>query len=560
VHPRWKSVDEDGVQESDGVMKGRILALVVLAVLVVAAPAASEPVQTPKRGGTLIIGTRPQSEPGCLNVLRCELQVTLPSLLAEVLPGAFEVMPDATFRPDLADARIASTNPFTLVYRIRPEARWSDGVPVTASDFVFTDLMRKAHLGSDDIHRNVRSVRPLAPKKVRVVMHAPLANWHYLFGTVLPRHALAGEDFEHVWVNDIDDPRSERPIGSGAFLLAEWERGKQLTFVRNPRYWGPHLAYLERLVFRFLPLEDIEDALRSGAIDMIDPVPAVLGAASVALHKQPAAGVRTQPGKGASFESLVIRIGPGGHPALASPLVRRAVAYGVDRAAIARANGRLSGVTASDVPPVDSLVFLPNRREYRPNWSRYRHSPAEARRLLRRSGCRTESDGVFACAGERMSLEFVTAAGVDNRELTARLAKAQLRKIGVEVTPVFASPPVLFGQKVPSGDFDVGIWGYGAGASTGGPLDLLGCRRVNNVMGYCDHLVTRELVRATRMLDDTRRAGLLNSIDEELARDVPLIPLFQHGGFTAYNADLKGVVPNGPGSFAWNLADWWLDD
>jgi peptide/nickel transport system substrate-binding protein len=391
-------------------------------------------------------------------------------------------------------------------------------------------------------------------------MRAPFADWHYLFDTVLPRHALAGEDFEHVWVSDIDHPGTGRPIGSGAFLLADWERGKQLTFVRNARYWGSHLSYLDRIVFRFLPLEDIEPALRSGEIDMIDPVPAVLGAASVAFKKRPAAGVRTQPAKGASFENLVIRIGPGGHPALASPLVRRALAYGVDRAAIARANGRMVGVKASRVLRVDSAVYLPNRREYRPNWSRYRHRPAEARRLLRRAGCRRGSDGVFLCAGERLSLEFVTAAGVESRELTARLAEAQLRKVGVEVTPAFVSPPVLVGQKVPKGDFDVGIWGYGAGATTGGPLELFGCQRVFNVTGYCDRLVTRDLSRATRMLDDSRRAELLNEVDARIAGDVPLIPLFQHTGFIAYTETLRGVVPNGPGAFAWNLADWRLDD
>ena len=49
----------------------------------------------------------------------------------------------------------------------------------------------------------------------------------------------------------IDNPKTGRPIGSGPFLVERWERGKQLTLVRNPRYWGPHAAYLDRIVIRF---------------------------------------------------------------------------------------------------------------------------------------------------------------------------------------------------------------------------------------------------------------------------------------------------------------------
>ncbi len=74
----------------------------------------------------------------------------------------------------------------------------------------------------------------------------------------------------------IDDPRTSAPIGNGPFLLQSWERGRQITLVRNPRYWGPHTAYLDRIVIRFcrpcplLPAPaEVLAGLRQGEVDMV---------------------------------------------------------------------------------------------------------------------------------------------------------------------------------------------------------------------------------------------------------------------------------------------------
>ena len=82
---------------------------------------------------------------------------------------------------------------------------------------------------------------------------------------------------------------------------------------------------------------------------------------------------------------------------------------------------------------------------------------------------------------------------------------------------------------------------------------------LQNYTGYCDRLVTRDLVEATQILDDSRRVGLLNRIDARLARAVPAIPLFQNTGLFALKGTVRGVVPNGVDSWAWNSEDWWLD-
>ena len=78
---------------------------------------------------------------------------------------------------------------------------------------------------------------------------------HGRMAGLLPRHlAIArpqGQNLAEIWRDGITNPRTGAPIGNGPFLLSSWERGKEMILVRNPRYWGPHTAYVDRIVISF---------------------------------------------------------------------------------------------------------------------------------------------------------------------------------------------------------------------------------------------------------------------------------------------------------------------
>ena len=539
-----------------------VVAAVAVSLLAVSGAGGAATQQAPKRGGTLVITTPTQGEPACLNpfVDDCAFLGPLDRGLSEVLAGAFDVEPDATFRPQLIiRADIVSRKPFTLVYHIRPEARWSDGVPVTASDFVFTHRMILEHRPGVEFEypSYVKLIRPLDAKTFRLVMRSPYPDWRFFFTVVLPRHALAGRDLETVWKDAIDNPRTGAPIGSGPFLVGSWERGKQLVLVRNPRYWGEHAAYLNRIALRFLPVEDAAESLRRGEADMINPSSRVMQAESLELRRQPAPGISVRTVALDSIEHFDIRIGEGGHPALRNRLVRQALAYGIDRDEIARSAGRLDLGSGVAVEPQDSVVFLSNNPYYRPSWRGYRYRPDRARQLLEQAGCRRGQDPIYSCGGDRLRLRFTTIAGVKTRERTLELVQGQLRQAGVEVVPVYA-PFGSFFDLVYGGEFDLALYSWGVGASTAGPGDTFECQKPDNTTGYCDRLVTRDLDQATRIVDRGRRIRLLNRVDPRLARAVPVIPLYQEGRVFAQRGTLRGLIPNGTGRFTWNAEDWWL--
>ncbi len=140
-------------------------------------------------------------------------------IIESVLGSPFAVAPDFTARPKLVSGVTFTTKPpFTLTYRIRPEARWSDGTPITARDFVFThQAIRKYGIPEEPNRTEVRSVRALDAKTVRVVLRTRFAGWRELFGRILPQHALRGEDLRAVWKDRIDNPKTgradrERPL------------------------------------------------------------------------------------------------------------------------------------------------------------------------------------------------------------------------------------------------------------------------------------------------------------------------------------------------------------
>jgi peptide/nickel transport system substrate-binding protein len=513
------------------------------------APAVGVPTQGAKRGGTIVVRDG-EGEPACLNPLAVAcLQSNSLSIVEKVLEPAFDVDARFRFRPRLVSGVTVSRRPpFTLTYHIRREARWSDGVPVTAGDFVFTHaagLARASSLQAYEL-KHVRRVTAIDAKTVRVTLREPFSGWQQLFPNVLPRHVLEGQDLSKIWVHRIDDPKTGTPIGSGPFLVESLERGKALTLVRNPRYWGPHLARVDRLVIRYDAPFNPVPWLLTGDLDIAFPLPAPVVAP---LLKNPDFRVVSPPAAG--YDHLAFRVGRGGPPTLRNPLVRRAIAYGLDRTAIAHA------VHAKG--PLQSIVYLVQSPHRRPNWARYRPKPAFARALLARAGCKRGADGIFSCAGRRLSFRVVTSAGIPPRQVMLETIQAQLRRVGVEVVPTYVSPPVFYGTVLPRGQFEVALFGWVFApepASAAAPV--YSCGGADNYTGYCSRSVSRALARASRTLDPVVQARILNAADRMIATDVPVVPLLQLNPSNVVRTSVKGFVklPYNPYSDAEN---WWLD-
>jgi peptide/nickel transport system substrate-binding protein len=234
--------------------------------------------------------------------------------------------------------------------------------------------------------------------------------------------------------------------------------------------------------------------------------------------------------------------------------VRQAIAYGIDRVALVR---QIYGF-APRYPVSDSAIFPTFSRYYSPNWIAYRYRPAQARRLLAQAGCHPGVDGIYVCGEDRLSLRLLTTAGTQFRERAAKLIQTQLLAVGIEVRPSFVPSQSLFGQVLPSGEWDLVLFAYLRDPDPTGQGETVGCGGIDNISVYCQRLVTSAINQADRILDPDVQARVLNDVDAALARDVPLIPLVQSPFVVGFRKTIRNVSISRFNALS-TAENWWLE-
>lgn len=493
-------------------------------------------------------------EPPCLNVLLggCNFAV-VESTAGPALAGAFRVRPDSTYEPVLVERVDVEREPFALTYRIADDAIWSDGTPVSADDFLFTletildPRNTIARRGGYDL---VTAAAKLGPKTVRLQFSRGYAAWRSLFPHVLPKHVLAGHDFDTVWQDEIADPVTHAPIASGPFLVTSWIRGSSLTVSRNPRWWGPRGPILDSIRFRFVPDSNSQfNAIRAGEVDVITPQPQLQVAE---LRSAPGIAVQSLPGF--VLEHLDANVGSTTMPLLRETWFRQALAHALDRdAAFTHAWGSL----APGYGAQQNLSFTGIQPGYVPSFARYGYDPAAVAAIMSEHGCDLGGDGIWSCAGVRASVKLATTVGNAVRLQVQEDFAAQARAAGIELLPDNSSGGELFGVRLPARQYELIMFAWVL-SDTFPPLERYGCTGGSNHMGYCSAPVTDLLARAEAEVDPAERARLVNAADAILADDAPTIPLFVRPTFVAHRTALTGPQVNPAGAATWNAEEWYL--
>ena len=173
---------------------------------------------------------------------------------------------------NLAESVALSADRRTLVFRLRPEARWHDGTPITATDVKFSlDTFRDDYLASGWASVLEWIVGVDAPSPDTVVVHADsdAAKQVAILGSIPIVPA-------HYWMErDVTKPTREPPLQSGPYRLTAVSQGRHFTYTRVPDYWGRDLPVNRgRFNFdtiryeRYLDATVAREALRAGNIDV----------------------------------------------------------------------------------------------------------------------------------------------------------------------------------------------------------------------------------------------------------------------------------------------------
>jgi peptide/nickel transport system substrate-binding protein len=472
-----------------------------------------------------------------------------------VYPSVFRTHPDLSVRLDqelMEGAELTSARPQTVTYRIRHDAVWSDGVPISAADFAYlwrqsSGADKRVDVAATTGYRDVRSVKGSdGGKTVTVVFARRFAEWRSLFFDLLPSHHVSRQPGG--WNTGLDRNPQQIPSG-GPFRIASYAKGQSLTLARNPRYWGPP-AHLDRIVLRFLPDAAAQaSALRNGEVDVIDPRPQL----DLVQTVQRLPGVGSQLRFGLSFEHLTFNLH---HPVLAELAVRQAVTLAIDRQQLLE---RTVGQFSSNARVLGNRIWLTGQPAYQDHSGGYGHGDAAAaKRLLAQAGWTRGADGVWAKGGRQLRLRFSTMAEDPLRVQLGLLLQDQLKKAGIALEIRNPSAEELFADRLPHGNFDLVEFAWiNTPFAVSANRDIYATRGGGNYGGFTDPEVDRLFERATAELHSARSAALANQIDQRLWEGLPSIPLFQRPTFMAWRDTLRNVADNhtveGP---LWNAEAW----
>lgn len=428
-------------------------AFVVAAALVACTPRSADLV-TPRRPATASSSASPAGHEVVLGIDRliggfnphtlADLTPISKAVAGLLLPSAFHQTPAGQWVLDhtlLDSAEVTRTEPFTVTYRIRRNAQWSDVTPIAAEDFSYLAEQMRSQPGVVDsagYQLIDQVVSRDGGETVDVVFDRPYAGWRTLFHDLLPAHLL--KDAPGGWSKALD---AGVPVSGGPFAMTSVDRSRgEMVLERNDRYWATP-AQVDRIRFRQGSQAALVDALNTGGAQaaLFSRPDAITESLLRTADLATTAAVVPQP----ALVSVLLR------PAsavLSDQRVRTAVAAALDRPALI-ATGVASGPSAT--LRADSEVLAPSTPAYHATDRTagpatdipMRPDPATTRRLLTDAGY-TRGQAGWERAGQ--ALRLVVAAPADREPYGTIAARVvdQLRIAGIEAELREVDPDELF--------------------------------------------------------------------------------------------------------------------
>jgi peptide/nickel transport system substrate-binding protein len=490
-------------------------------------------------------------------------------VMQQVWPPVVIFQPDGTyeFNTDFVEVELTSEDPQVVEYRINEEASWSDGVPITAGEFIFTwesqsgidgpevdpasgqpvDLYNAA---STSGYEDQECVQGDDEKHVVCTYSSAYADWYSLFAPVMPVHAFEAEGGGDPAVGfnegfQYPDVNLDNVPSGGPYVISEIDGETSLTLSRNDAYWGEP-AKLDSIVIRWITDGTQHPAaLQNGEID----VTWAQAQLDLVQQTQAIAEVTTDVGFGTFYEHIDFNFD---NVHLAKLEVRQAIAKAIDRNAIVE---RIPAQVDSAAEVLQSHFFYPGGAAYVPEGEEeYGAQDLDAaRELLESAGYTLGDDGVYAHPTDgRLSMRLTWRDPNPRREQTATLIQSQLAEAGVEaqLTPV---PDFAI---LDAGDFDIVMFGWTNITVPSGKTDIYSTGGGSNYGHYSNPEVDELFAQADGELDPDARSEILSQIDQLLWQDVPVLPLFQVPEFTANRNTVENVIFNGYDGNSWNANGW----
>ena len=523
--------------------------------------------ETRQRGGEVVASSR--SEPRSFNRLVAGDQTS--DTVSMLTQGPLVRINRSTFElePWLAERWESSADGLTHTLHLRQGLTWSDGTPLTSADVLFSlravyDPTVKSILASN-LTVGGQPIAATTPDDSTVVLTyaAPSGPGLRLLDMlpILPRHKLEGAlssgTFGQAWGTAINPGDI---VGTGPFLLREYQPGQRMVFDRNPRYWrkapdGGPLPYIDRLVIEMVPDQNAELLrLQSGATDLThgelrsdDYIP-------LRRAEQDGKVTMIELGVGPDPDGFWFCLKPEKKARdprfafLSKREFRQAISHAVDRERFAQT------VFLGEAVPVWGPITPGNRLWFSPNVPRYPHDQARARALLKSIGLEDRNgNGVVEDEkGTEARFTVITQQGIGYYERGSTVLREQAAMVGIalDVVPLEFSAMITrllacdydaIYYKPTTTDLDpasnLDYW------LSSGAAHLWNMHQETPATEWEKQIDTLMHEQSTT-IDSTRRQQIFAEVQKVLADNAPVLYFASPRMYYAHSRRMRGVVPS----------------
>jgi oligopeptide transport system substrate-binding protein len=437
--------------------------------------------------------------------------------------------------PALAESFEVSKDGTVYTFKIRPDAKWSDGRDLVAQDFVdawervlnpktaseyayfLFDLKNAKEYQSGQI-KDFSQVGAQAtdPKTLVVSLKGPTAYWLHIptFWISFPIRKDVIEKFGDRWTD------AANIVSSGPYKLKEWQRDSKLVLELNPQHYDKTEGRISEVEFRIVKDDSVAVSLfETGDLDVIRNLPP---SQLRDLAKRPE--FRQSPYLRLTYFGFNIK-----DPSVADPKVRRALALAVDRSEIEKLLTPMAKASAVWIP-VDLAGSDPERgikgseEEAKKLWAEIKNPPKELELWF-------DQNETYKLVAENLQNQWSRKLGVSVK-LSSQEWKVYLKQLST---------------KAPA------IYRMGWGADYPDPatfMDLFTCGSGNNFTGFCSPDYDKAILAAGTSPDINARQKLYSTAQKIFLEDqIAIIPLFQEQSLHLVSSRVDGFKVDLIGDF-----------
>ena len=345
---------------------------------------------------------------------------------------------DLTIGYDLATGYSVSEDGLTWTVTIRDDVSFTDGEPLTAEDVAFTYNTVKEASSVNDFTM-LDSAEAVDDTTVVFHMNRPFSIWPYTMAVVgiVPEHAYDSETY------------GADPIGSGRYILKQWDRGQQVILEANPDYYG-EAPKMQRVTILFMEEDAAFLAAQAGEVDAAYTSATYSDQSIDGFHLDSYASVDNR-----GFNLPAVPSGTDeegrtvGNDLTSDVLVRRAINIGVDRQEMI--DNVLNGYGTPAYSICDQMPWYNEASEVE-------YDPEAAAELLDEAGWTMGDDGIREKDGVKAELNLLYATGDSVRQALAADFADQLGELGISCTIEGVGWDTAYDRALS----EPLIWGWGA--------------------------------------------------------------------------------------------------